>query len=228
MRMIDMFKEMENKDQQQQPMMKGGATPEPVAAPLSLTGPDARMAEFISGTLADVLTTTQMRGIVQTGDPKFIDPPMTDTQRTVVTEKVMRSVLSPEQIQQFSENGAVAMESLTPVQKNIIADLSTGHAAGRVLNLGQFRSFSQATGPTIMSPEQALLLRPFTRVEGDPSPPVYNSMRTAASPHYMQLGRYMDRPATDFVKEPTGGGLLAGGANACLSILKEQISSIPY
>ena len=224
MRMIDMFEEMEKNDK---PMMKGGATTS--SSSPTLTGPDARMAEFISKTLSDVLTTKQMRGIVQTGDPKFIDPPMTDTQRTVVTEKVMRSVLSPEQIQQFSENGAVAMESLTPVQKNIIADLAAGHAVGRVLNLGQFRSFSQASGPTIMSPEQALLLRPFTRVEGDPSPPVYNSMRTAASPHYMQLGRYMDRPATDFIREPVsaGGGLLGGGANTSLSILKTQIASIP-
>ena len=62
----------------------------------------------------------------------------------------------------------------------------------------------------LSAPNRALRLRPFT-VDGDPSPPVYNSMRTLASPHYMQLGRLMDRPATDMVSVGRG---LSGKANS--------------
>lgn len=217
LRMIDEFEKNEVGE------LKGGGLRGGARANPSTRTADMKIAEFIADTLSGVLTTQQMKGMVQVGDPKFLNPPMTDTQRTVVTERVMRSVLSADQIRQFATNGAVAMDTLTPVQKSIIADLAAGYAAGNVLNLNQFRTFASGTTPTIMSAEQALRLRPFTRVDGDPSPPVYNSMRTPASPHYMQLGRLMDRPATDMVS--TGRGL-SGGANSTLAILKNQISQV--
>ena len=162
LRMIDMFEKNEantKMSQRGRGGLRGGARAEP-----STRTADMKIAEFIADTLSGVLTTQQMKGMVQVGDPKFLNPPMTDTQRTVVTERVMRSVLSPNQIRQFATDGAVAMETLTPVQRNIIADLAAGYAAGSVLNLNQFRTFASGTAPTVMSAEQALRHRYFAEL----------------------------------------------------------------
>ena len=213
--MIDMF---EKKEQQSTNLRGGGGPPQ--------RSGNTQIARFIAETLSEVLTTGQMKDMVRVGDPKFLNPPMTNSQRTLVTDKVMKKVLRPEQIKMFTETGTVQMNTLTPVQKNIIADLSAGYATGQILNLNQFRNFRDQKGLTYIGVDQALKLRPFTRIAGDPSPPVYNNLRTAASPHYMELGRIMDRPATDMVSGSHGRSLSGGAQTNSLIILKQQIQNM--
>ena len=205
-------------DQKKTPKRLGGGSTQPRGR----GNPTTQMAGFVASTLSSVLTPTQMQGIVAVGDPKFIDPPMTNTQRTVFTEKVLRNVFTPSQLENLATSGRVRMQTLTQPQQNILADLSVGYVTGQVLNKNQFRTFVGGKEATVMSAHQALMLTPFTRTESGQSQPIYNAFKTPASPMYCRMGRYMDRPATELLD--TSSSLAGGGA---LGILKQQITQIP-
>ena len=194
--------------------IEGGATPEADFDRI----PEYNVAKFIAQNLSEVMTTDQMKGMIEIGDPRHISPPMSQNQRTVMTERIMRSVFDNDQIQSFSKNGSIPAESIRPAQQRIMKELTAGYHIGQVLNEKQFQTFKkdQVTPMTVNQMEQ---IRPFVRFASDTREPAYFSDKpSGASPYFMEMGRYMDRPATDFVSNSLRGG---AGYNSLVALKQE-------
>ena len=164
-----------------------------------------------------------MNEIVMNGqDPKDI---ITPSQRRQVTERVFSAILSKDQYTKaMSKN--ISMASLSPMQQQLFADLSAGHVVGKHLNHNQFYNFVDGNKTTKIGTDQFIKLRPLIGTPGDRPNSFYESkIKTNMSKYYMNLGRFMDAPALDYVTSPnTRRGLLGGGSQ--LSMFKDQINTM--
>ena len=186
------------------------------------------MAEFVSDTLSNVLTTDQMYEIVEkNNDPKFLDNSLTPNQRAKISAIVLSTILNPSQLNEFATHGGVSTSSLDSKQQQIVADLTAGYTLGQVLNFDQFNDYINRK-PFALSVNQMDTIRAggITQIPEIDPPSVYSQMRKRDSKYIMELGRYMSEPATNFLRLSSGRGLSGGG----LSLLqfKNKIDSLVF
>ena len=157
--------------------------------------PQYQLSKFIAETLSDVLSTEQNYGIIETGQPT---PPMSQDQRTQMTEKILRNLLSQDQIDEITQNNSIEVSSLSKPQQQMMIELAAGYTSDQILDPRQFQRF-KTNEPLAMSLNQASILHPF-----------FKTRNPQSSKFFMEMGKYMDRPATDFVNSTTGR--LSGGS----------------
>lgn len=206
------------KQNKTQKLFSGGAR-----TPVEPVDPQLETAKFVSKVLGEVLSLEQMNEVVMNGqDPKEI---LTRSQRRDITERVFSAILSKDQYTKAMTKN-ISMASLSPIQQQLFADLSAGHAVGKHLSYNQFHNFVDGNKTTKIGADQFIKLRPLIGVPGDRPNSFYESkIKTNMSKYYMNLGRFMDAPALDYVKSPTNRrGLLGGGSQ--LSMFKDQINSM--
>ena len=187
------------------------------------------MAQFVSKTLSDVLDKKQMYSIIEkNNDPKHLNPPLTNVQKAKMSTIVLNKILNPSQLREFAATGGVSMSSLDPVQTQIIADLSAGYMAGKVLDEYQFNNFVNRNKPFSLGLNKMNILRAGGLIgipQIDAGHPVYTQFRHPNSKYMMELGRYMSEPATNFVRN-TSKSLSGGGTTPFLAQFKTRIHAL--